>query len=198
MKEKLFTSKNVTYLAVLLAFVIVLQLFGSYIKIGATTFSFVLVPIVLGGILLGPVFGMILGFAFGLTVLLMGVFAVDGFTMILFNDSPIITTLICLVKGVAAGVVPAFVYRWISKKNKYVAVFVASATAPIVNTGLFIIGALFLSSTLQANFLQDGTSVIYFLVIVCAGVNFLVELAINLVLAPAVYRVAEVVNKFRK
>lgn len=198
MKEKLFTSKNVTYLAVLLAFVIVLQLFGSYIKIGATTFSFVLVPIVLGGILLGPVFGMILGFAFGLTVLLMGVFAVDGFTMILFNDSPIITTLICLVKGVASGVVPAFVYRWISKKNKYVAVFVASATAPIVNTGLFIIGALFLSSTLQANFLQDGTSVIYFLVIVCAGVNFLVELAINLVLAPAVYRVAEVVNKFRK
>lgn len=198
MEKKLFSSKNVTYLSVLLAFVIVLQLFGSYFKIGATTFSFVLLPIVLGGVLLGPVAGLILGFAFGFTVLLMGVFGIDAFTMILFNDSPIITSLICLVKGIAAGVVPAFIYKFFSNKSKYSSVFAASAAAPIVNTGLFIVGALFLKSTLQANFIEDGTSIMYFLIIGCAGVNFLVELAINLVLAPALYRVSEVVSKFSK
>ena len=40
-------------LAILLALVIVLQLFGSSIKVGATSFSLVLIPIALGGMLLG-------------------------------------------------------------------------------------------------------------------------------------------------
>ena len=53
-------------LAILLALVIVLQLWGSNVKIGPTSFSLVLIPIVIGGILLGPRGGGLLGLAFGL------------------------------------------------------------------------------------------------------------------------------------
>lgn len=193
-KSNFFSAKRITGLAVLLALVIVLQMLGGYFKIGATSLSFVLVPIVLCGILYGPIAAGILGFVFGFIVLMYGVTGADVFTMILFNDHPIYTSLLCLVKGTAAGVVSGLLYKWISKKHDYAGVFAASIAAPVVNTGLFIAGAwLFLRDTLAANFV-DGTSVIYFLVIGCAGINFLVELAINLIAAPSVYRVIGIVN----
>lgn len=189
-----FSAKRITGLAVLLALVIVLQLVGSYFKIGATQLSFVLVPIVLAGVLYGVVAGGVLGFAFGLVVLLQGVFGVDGFTMILFENHPFWTSVLCLVKGTAAGVLSALSYKWIAKKNAYAGVFTAACVAPVVNTGLFILGSLaFLQDTIRSNF-ADSDSVIYFLVIGCAGVNFLVELAINLIAAPSLYRVVNVVK----
>jgi uncharacterized membrane protein len=159
-KEKFFSAKRITGLSVLLALVIVLQLLGGYIRIGATPLSFVLVPIVLAGILYGPLAGAFLGFAFGLVVLLQGIFGVDGFTMILFNDHPVWTTLLCVVKGAAAGFLAGLTHKLIAKKNAYVGTFAAAVVAPVVNTGLFILGSLcFLQDTLQANFVS-GTSVI--------------------------------------
>ena len=197
-KEGFFSAKRITGLAVLLALVIVLQLFGGYIRIGATPLSFVLVPIVLAGILYGPIAGGILGFAFGLVVLLQGIFGVDGFTMILFNDHPVWTALLCLVKGAAAGLLSGLTHKLLAKKNAYAGTFAAAVVAPIVNTGLFILGALcFLQDTLKANFVS-GTSVIYFLIIGCAGINFLIELAINLIAAPSIYRVIGIVKGRKK
>jgi uncharacterized membrane protein len=180
---------------VLLAIVILLQTVLGSVKVGATSFSLVLVPIVLGAILLGPWAGGFLGFVFGVIVLLYGITGADAFTNILFVDHPFLTSLTCLLKGVAAGVVPAFLFQAIAKKNRYVAVFVAAGSAPIVNTGIFILLALLMSDTLSANFVADGMTVIYFLVIGCAGINFLVEFAVNLLLSPAIHTVYSVVDK---
>ncbi len=197
-RSRFFSAKNVTTLGVLLALVVVLQVFGSYFKIGATPLSFVLVPIILGGILCGAWGGAFLGFAFGVIVVVQGLTGVDGFTMILLEEHPIYTTLLCLVKGTAAGVVAGLLYRWISKKSVYGGVFAAAIAAPIVNTGLFILGALaFLQDSLRANFI-DGQTVVYFLIIVCAGINFLVELAINLVCVPALHSVIRVVKRGKR
>ena len=194
-KGKFFSAKRITGLAVLLALVIVLQVFGGYFKIGATSLSFVLVPIVLAGLLYGPIEAGILGFAFGIIVIIQGAMGVDGFTLILLQDHPVWTVLLCIVKGTMAGVVAGLLFKALKKKNVYVAIFVASAAAPIVNTGLFILGSLaFLQDTLKANFV-GGQTVVYFLVVVCAGVNFLVELAINLIVAPGLHTVYKVVEK---
>ena len=198
MKSKsFFSAKNVTGLAVLTALVVVLQMFGGYFKIGTTSLSFVLVPIVLGGILYGVLAGAFLGFVFGLVVWLYGVTGADVFTSILFNDHPFITTLLCFGKGTLAGLCGGLAYSLLKGKNEYAGVLTAAVVTPIVNTGLFILGALLMSDSLRANFVADGDTVIYFLVIGCAGVNFLVELAINIVAAPALYRVIGVVRKGR-
>lgn len=193
-KRKFFSAKRVTGLAVLLALVIVLQLWGNNIKIGATGLSFVLVPIVLGGVLFGPSAGAFLGLVFGFITLMYGVTGADPFTAVLFAEHPFLTSAVCLVKGTAAGLAAGLLFRLIEKKNGYVGVFVASAAAPVVNTGLFILGALLMSDTLSANFVADGSTVLYFLIIGCAGINFLVELAINLMLSPAMYSVIRVVS----
>ena len=193
--KKFFTARNVAYLAILLALVIVLQACSGFFKIGTTSLSFVLIPIVLGGMLLGVWAGAILGFAFGLVVIIDAVCGLDPFTLILLQESPFFTVFLCLLKGTLAGVVSALLFKLINKKNKYVAVFVATIAAPIVNTGIFILGGLCISGLISSLFLDGSTSVIYFLVIVCAGINFIIEFSINLVFSPALYTVDRVVEK---
>lgn len=202
-KKQLFSAKNVAYFAVLLALVVVLQTCGGFFQIGGLSLSFVLVPIVLGGILLGVWAGAALGFAFGFIVLMYGVAGAEPFTAFLLKDSPFMTVAICLVKGVAAGVVPALLYKLIAKKNKLAAAIVAALSAPIMNTGIFIVGCLIISGTLtswmqflvEAGVMEEVQAVPYYLFIGLAGFNFLIEFGINIVLAPAIHRVVLVVEK---
>ena len=195
-----FTAKNVTYLAVFVALIIVLQMCSSFIKIGSTSFSFVLVPIVLGGMLMGVGVGAILGAVFGLTVIVAAFCGLDSFTLYMITENPIFTVALCLIKGIAAGVVSSLLYKVISLKNRYVAVFVAAAAAPIVNTGIFVIGAFFTLGTISGAFASFGTDVsglspIYIVFVMCVGVNFFVELAISIVCSPALYTVNRVIEK---
>ena len=53
-------------LAMLVALVAVLQIFGGFFKIGTFSLSLVLIPIVIGSIVLGAKGGAILGGVFGL------------------------------------------------------------------------------------------------------------------------------------
>lgn len=183
-------------LAVLLAIVIFLQCFMGSIVVGTTSFSVVLVPIVIGAILMGPGAGAFLGFAFGLVVLIMGISGRDQFTNLLFQAQPLFTVLICLGKGSAAGWAAGIIYKLLSRASSFWASVAATAVAPIVNTGLFILGGLTLvRGTLEANLGAFGAdSVVAFLVVVCAGVNFLVEFGVNMLLSPAIYRIIHVVR----
>lgn len=193
--KSFFTAKNVTILGVLTAIIVVLQIFGSYFKIGTISLSFVLVPIVIGGILTGVIGGTILGFIFGVITLVMGIVGADQFTFILFSDHPFLTILTCVIKGSAAGFMSGFVYKLLKDKNLTLSTFAASAVAPIVNTGLFIVGAFCMADTLNSNFIAENSNVVYFIFIGCAGINFLIELAINLVLAPSVCKIIKAVKR---
>ena len=81
----------------------------------------------------------------------------------------------------------------------FAAAVLASAAAPVVNTGLFILGGLFLvGKTLDANlanFGASGQTVVYFLVIGCAGLNFIAEFLVNLVVSPAIHTIVRAVGK---
>lgn len=192
-------NKNITrmvQLAILLAVVVVLQCFLGSIKVGATSFSVVLVPIVVGALILGPAAGAFLGFAFGLVVLIYGISGQDVFTNMLFQAHPVFTAIICLGKGAAAGWGAGMVYKLVEKASSFWASVAAAATAPILNTGLFILGGLTLvRGMLEANLAAFGAdSVVVFLVIGCAGVNFLVEFFVNMILSPAIYRIVTIVR----
>lgn len=184
-------------LAVLLAIVIFLQCFLGSIVVGTTSFSVVLVPIVIGAILLGPGAGAFLGLAFGMVILIRGITGQDAFTNLLFVQQPLFTVLICLGKGAAAGWVAGLLYKLISGASSFWASVAAAAAAPIVNTGLFILGGLTLvRGTLEANLAAFGADdVVIFLVIGCAGINFLVEFGVNMILSPAIFRIISVVRR---
>ena len=190
---------KLTMTAIFTAIIVAVQLLGGSIKIGTVSISLVLIPIVIGSLLLGAKIGAFLGAVFGVITIIGGITAMDQFTAILLNSSlwsAVCTVVMCLLKGMAAGFVPAVVYKLLNNKNKYVAVIIASALAPICNTGIFVLGTLtVLSTTISENFVSSGTTLLYFILIVCAGINFLVELAVNLIVSPAIY---SFVNTFQK
>ena len=187
-----------TQLAILTAVVFVFQMLGSFIHIGPTSVSLVLIPIVIGAILLGPGAGAFLGFIFGAITLWAGISGTDFFTNVLFTAQPVATSLICIVKATAAGLGAGFVYKALYKKNMLLAAILAAAAAPVINTGLFILGGLLLvADTLSANFVS-GTTLTYFLVIGCAGVNFIAEFFVNLVVSPAIHSIVRAVSKITK
>lgn len=186
-----------TELAILTAIVLILQLIGTAIKLaGGPSISLVLIPIVLGAVLWGPSAGAWLGFVFGAVTYLIGVFGLDAFTNVLFSAHPLLTALTCFGKGILAGLAAGLIYRLLVGFKPYVAAIAAAATAPIVNTGIFILGGLTMTGTLASECAEPmGVSVIYYLIIFCAGLNFIFELLLNLVLSPVIYRVSVIVKK---
>lgn len=184
-KSTFFTAKNVAVLAVLLALVIVLQVFGLAIPMpGGTSMSFVLVPIILGGMILGPGAGTFLGLAFGIITIF------DPLAMTLMNYAPAITVLTVVLKGLCAGLVPSLLFRLISRKNKYVAAYVAALAAPVCNTGIFFLGCLLMQEALVAS-----VGMAFWAFISLIMINFAIELGVNVVLAPAIYSVDNVIEK---
>lgn len=184
-KGTFFTARNIAILAVLLALVVVLQSFGLAIPMpGGTSMSFVLVPILVGGMLLGPVAGTFLGLVFGIVTIF------DPLALALMNYAPAVTILTVVLKGVMAGLIPSLLFRLVSRKNRYVASFVAAVSAPVANTGIFFLGCLMMQEAIVASVGQAFWAFIALIMI-----NFAIELAVNVVLAPAVYTVDSVIEK---
>ena len=186
-------------LAVLLALVIVLQTFGGAITIGAVQLNFTLIPIVLGAILLGPLAGAFLGLACGVVVLIQVVMGGSPFYTIIWTYTPVITVFTCILKTTVAGFLSGVLFRVISNKNKYVAVFVASGIVPVINTALFVIGCLFMNESIIA-FQESlgsygGMNILVFILLVLVTFNFFIEFAINLIVAPALHTVYKVIEK---
>lgn len=173
-------------MSIFIAIVVVLTILCTFVRFGPFSITLALAPIIIGAALYGPGAGAILGGVFGFVVLLTGVFGWDGGTvMYLMSLNALGCVLICIGKGAAAGWISGLVYRLIAKKNIHLGVVVAAIVCPIVNTGIFIIGMmLFYMSTLES--WAGGQAVIYYAIFGLTGVNFLVELAVNLVLSSGI------------
>ena len=156
-----------------------LQLLGSFIKVGPFAVSLVLIPIVVGAAVYGVSAGAWLGFVFGVVVTIAVVTGVDQGGYIMFSARPVMTVLVCLIKGTAAGLVAGALYRAIGKKHALAGVIVAAAAAPVAMV-------LFYQPQLQA--WAGGTAVATYIVTTLVGVNFLLELGVNLVLSPTITR----------
>ena len=103
------------------------------------------------------------------------------------------------MKGTVAGVLPGVIYRAIvskneSKKAALLGAAIASVSAPIANTGIFLIG---LSTCFYSTLVEwaGGTDVLAYVITGLVGINFLVEFFLNLVLAPAICTIIGVVGK---
>ncbi|MBR6917383.1 MAG: ECF transporter S component [Clostridia bacterium] len=179
-------------IALVTAIVVLLQLLGAVIRFSTFSISLVLVPIVIGAVLYGPVAGAWFGLVFGVTVLLSG----DAAAFYAF--SPAGTIFIVLLKGTLAGLASGLVFKPFSNnKNKYPGVFLAALTCPVVNTGVFLIGCLTVFRNYLQNFSEDTiTNPLIFVITVFIGFNFVFELLLNIILSPAIYRITELGKKY--
>ena len=105
-------TRRLTGLALMTAIVIVLQLVASaLVKVGVFAPTLTLAPILIGAAIYGPKAGAYLGGVFGVVVTITCIIGWDAGGNALWNANPFLTALICIVKGVAAGLAAGLVYR---------------------------------------------------------------------------------------
>ena len=184
-------------LALLTAIVVLLQIPATMIRFGMFQVSAVLVPIVIGAALINKWAGAWLGLVFGFAVLAIGIVTSDPGLIAFIAVNPAGAIFIVLIKGALAGLLAGLVYRIFQRQQKSsrtVAVVLAAATAPIVNTGVFVIGCyLFFFETI-AGWAGGGGGlgdVTLFIVATMIGLNFVFELGLNIVLAPVIVRLVQ-------
>lgn len=177
--------------AVLTALVVILQLMGTFVKFGPFAISLVLIPIVIGTATCGKGIGAWLGFVFGLVVLLSG----DAAPFLAVNIPGTILTV--LVKGTMCGLISGIAYQCalkLFKSNTYLSTVIAAIVCPIVNTGVFVIGCLLFFMPTIATW-AGGTSTITYIFASMIGINFLIELAVNIVFSPIIVRILKAIRK---
>ena len=176
--------------AILTALVIVLQLAGSFVRLGPFSISLVLIPIVIGAATCGPAIGAWLGTVFGIVVLM-----TDAASFLAID--PVGTVITVLLKGFACGLIAGLVYKLFEKKNIYLAVAASAVVCPIVNTGVFLLGCvIFFFKTIEAWGLAKGyENAAQYMFLGLAGGNFIFELVTNIVLCPVVVRLLNIRRK---
>lgn len=187
-------------LALLAAIIVVLQQIVIPLP-GGLTLSLVLIPIVVGAALFGPAAGAGLGAVFGAVVTFLVITGRAGeLSTMMWLENPVMTALVCMLKGTAAGWVAGLVAKALGKKP-LAGIFLAAAVAPIVNTGIFLLGVLSVFRDVMLEYADAigmaGTGAVYFAIVVLVGVNFLVELAANLLLSPAISTIVKAVRKVK-
>ena len=183
-------TQTIVGLGLLTAIVVVLQALSLSIPVGIFRITLVLVPIIVGAALYGVFAGAWLGFVFSLVVM----FTDTALFMAVSVPGTIITVM---VKGTMAGIVAGLIYKALAKKNRFVAVLLAGVAAPVTNTGLFLVGCgLFFMNTINewaaaAGYASAGRFMIFGLV----GMNFVIELIINLAMSTTIVQLIGIGRK---
>lgn len=185
------STEKMVMLALFTALVALLSYFGGFIKIGGfASVSLTLIPVVLGAALYGPLAGAWLG---GVSGVIFFITADAAFWFSLSIPGTIITVMI---KGIAAGLLAGIVYKLLEEKNRYVAVIASAIVAPIVNTGIFLLGCLvFFLDTVKSWAIVEGMSVGAYLIVFFVGLNFVFELLFNVVFSPAIVKLISLRKK---
>ncbi len=188
--------KKLVTLALLIAMVIVLQFIGSSIPplFGTFSISLVLIPIVIGSAMYGPLAGGILGAAFGVVTVINCITGADPGGQMVFQANPIVCILVVMSKGILSGIASGIVYRMMNHLNEYAAMLCASMICPIVNTGVFLLSMLVFFKDVLSVWANGNNIFVYMLsgIVLC---NFLPEFIINVVFSPAGQRILKVVKK---
>ena len=183
-------TQTIVGLGLLTAIVVVLQALSLSIPVGIFRITLVLVPIIVGAALYGVFAGAWLGFIFSLVVM----FTDTALFMAVSIPGTIITVM---VKGTMAGIVAGLVYKALANKSKFLAVLLAGIAAPVTNTGLFLVGCgLFFMDTINewaagAGYASAGRFMIFGLV----GMNFVIELIINLAMSTTIVQLIGIGRK---
>ena len=140
-----YSMKNIktlklVQLAILVALLFILAFTPlGYLRFAAISITFMMLPVVLGSVLLGPTYGAILGFFFGLTSFLQ-CFGIDPFGTALFSLSPLLTACLCFIPRILMGWISGLIFKGLNKlNNKSILSFaVASISGALLNTILFV------------------------------------------------------------
>ena len=185
---------RLTGLGILTAIIIVLQVLTTFVRFGPFSITLALSPIVVGAAMYGKGAGAYLGAVFSVVVVIMCITGGDVGGFMVWSANPVMCVIMCMLKGTAAGFLAGLMYQLVGKKNQLLGVILAALISPIANTGIFIIGMLLFFRETLASW-AGGSDLLTYIIMGLTGVNFLVELGVNIVLSPIVVKIIDAVRK---
>ncbi|MBR3691236.1 MAG: ECF transporter S component [Clostridia bacterium] len=184
-------------LAILTAIVVIFAFTPiGYLKTPAVEITFLCIPVAVGAIVLGPVPGMILGAVFGITSFLQAALGMSTFGATLFAINPVFTALLCLVPRILCGLLPAWIFRGLSriKKLNLLSYGLSALSCALLNTIFFVGGLILLfGRTDYIQGMQAGKNILAFAV-AFVGLNGLLEAIVTLFVGGAVAKGIEKAN----
>lgn len=148
-------TKRLTLTAIFLAIIILFSFTPlGFINLGFIKATLVHIPVIIGGIVLGPRIGAFLGLSFGLLSMTINTMTPSALSFAFSPFIPVIGTnngslwaiVIALVPRILTGVVPYFVYKWLKSTNKLpdrLSLFLSGVAASMVNT-LLVMNLIYL------------------------------------------------------
>ena len=130
--RKKVNVRRMTIISLLSAISIMLSMIPlGYIQIGPLAITTMCIPVMIGGIIEGPMVGMVVGLIFGLTSMFRGMAGMAGVTGFVF-----INPLVSVLPRIFIGLVSYYSFKLSMKiiKNTYVSGLIAGGMASITNT----------------------------------------------------------------
>ena len=171
----------ITGTAILTAVEIVFCFIGNYLNFGQVNINLALIPICLAACMYGPLSGLFIGLVNGVITIL------SPSTMAFMQFQPIATVFVCLFKTGMAGLVGGFIFKIKTKPSLlYLKVTLVALAVPFTNTLLFVLGSyVFFLDIFKS--MYDGN--VYVFILAMIWLNFVIEIAINIVLTPSIYKI---------
>ncbi len=190
MKKKL-DVRRMTELALLMAIIIVM----AYTRLGYLTtpwglpISLIVIPVAVGGIVLGPKAGTFLGLVFGLSSFAK-TFGDAGMGPLMLEANPLGYFVLCVFPRVLVGLLPSLLYAWLKQYRKFrtVSQAVCCFLTPITNTVLYMstLWLLFADTWLAYNGKEGSGLSLLGLMLGGVAVNGIVEAAACLLAGTAI------------
>lgn len=113
----------------------------GFLKIGLVEITFMAVPVVIGGVILGPLAGAFLGLVFGICSLSLA--PAHPLFGIVFSKNPILVAAVCIIPRILVGLAAAYVVKIpVKEKFKGILYFLAGLVGSLTNTVLFLAGIM--------------------------------------------------------
>ncbi len=179
--------------------------FLGYIPLGFTRATIIHIPVIIGSILLGPVYGGFLGFVFGLTSLVNNTlnptltsFVFTPFYSLGTYSGNFWSLVICFLPRILVGIVPHYVYKGAKKfkDNDVFALGLAGVAGSLTNTLLVMNLIYVFFGESYASVKETDFSGLYMVILSIIGINGVPEAIVAGILTVAVCKVLlKVVDK---
>ena len=145
------SQKNIrfTTLSLLVSLLLILAYSPlGFINIPPVSITTMHIPVIIGSIMLGPIYGAILGLAFGLISLIKASMGAVGAVNILFSPfasgAPLYSIIMCIVPRVLLGIIPACLNNTLSKfiKKNTLTTAISSGIATLCHT-ILVLGCMY-------------------------------------------------------
>lgn len=179
----------------------------GYIQLPFIKATIIHIPVIIGAILLGPRYGAVLGFFFGVTSMINNTMtpAISSFVFTPFIPSPttgqgsLAALLVCFVPRILVGVVPWFVYKGLQKltASRYNAVnlTISGIAGSLTNTLLVMHMIFFFFKDAYASVRNVAADAVYNVILGIIAANGIPEAVVAGILTAAICSIMNIAFK---